>query len=74
MDNCNSAGEELARDFPSVFNGQISTIEKELFTKLLMENIQTFSVKAPWTVPFAYQEKLWRELDLLQQQDIIRGS
>ena len=45
MDNCNSNGEELVREFPSVFSGQISTMEGELFTISLMENAQPFSVK-----------------------------
>ena len=71
MDNCNSKGEGLVREFPSVFSGQISAMEGELFKISLMENAQPFSVKAPRAVPFAYREKLQQELDSLQQQDII---
>ena len=71
MDNCNSNGEGLVREFPSIFSGQISVMAKELFKISLMENAQPFSVKAPWAVPFAYREKLQKELDSLQQQDII---
>ena len=71
MDSCNSKGEGLVREFPSVFSGQISAMEGELFKISLMENAQPFSVKAPRAVPFAYREKLQQELDSLQQQDII---
>ena len=46
-------------------------MEGELFTISLMENVQPFGVKAPWLIPFAYQEKLRSEMDSLQQQDII---
>ena len=58
MDSCNSKGEGLVREFPSVFSGQINAMEGELFTISLMENAQPFSVKTPRAVPFAYQEKL----------------
>ena len=71
MDNCNSKGEGLVREFPSIFSGQVSAMEGELFKISLMENAQPFSVKAPRAVPFAYREKLQQELDSLQQQDII---
>ena len=69
--NCNNTGEQLSGEFPSVFNGQISAMEGELFTISLMDDAQPFSVKAPRSIPFAYREKLHQELDSLQQQDII---
>ena len=43
-----STGEQLTKEFPSVFSGQISAME-ELFIMSLMD-----SVKVPRSVPFAY--------------------
>ena len=50
MDNCNSNSEGLVRELPSVFSGQISAMEGELFKIVLMENAQPFSVTAPLAV------------------------
>jgi len=63
--------EQIVQDFPSIFNGEITTMEGELFTICLMEGAEPFCVKAPRSIPFAYREKLQKELDLLQQQGII---
>jgi len=63
--------EEIVQDFPSNFNGEITTMEGELFSICLMEGAEPFCVKAPRSIPFAYREKLKKELDLLQQQSII---
>ena len=57
--------------FPSVFDGQVKTMEGEKFRIELASNAQPFCVYTPRSVPFAYREKLKAELDLLQTQGII---
>ena len=63
--------EQLAKEFSSVFSGQITAMEGELFKISLMEDAELFCIKAPCSIPFAYREKLRQELDSLQEQDII---
>ena len=63
--------EELMLEFSSVFDGEITTMEGETFAIALMEGAKPFCVKTPRTVPFAYRDKLKKELDQLQQQGII---
>ena len=46
-------------------------MEGETFAIALMEGAKPFCVKTPRTVPFAYRDKLKKELDQLQQQGII---
>ena len=50
--------EQLTQEFPSVFSGQVSAMEGELFMISLMENAEPFCVRAPRSIPFAYREKL----------------
>ena len=59
-----------SRIFP-VFDGQVTTMEGEVFTISLMEGAEPFCVKVPRSISFAYHEQLKKELDLLQQQGII---
>ena len=63
--------EGLVQEFPSVFDGQIRSMEGETFHIYLVEEAIPFCVKAPRSVPFAYREKLKAELQLLQEQGII---
>ena len=69
--NTFSTAEEIMHEFSSVFNGQVTTIHGETFTISLKEGAEPFCVKAPRSIPFAYREKLKKELGLLQQQGII---
>ena len=59
------------QEFPAVFDGQIRMMEGERFHISLVEGAVPFCVKTPWSVPFAYREKLKVELELLQEQGII---
>ena len=63
--------QQIMREFLSVFDGQIKTMEGEKFHISLTDDAKPFCVNAPRTVPFAYRDKLKEELDLLQQQGII---
>ena len=63
--------EELMLEFSSVFDGEVTAMEGETFAIALMEGAKPFCVKTPRTVPFAYRDKLKKELDQLQQQGII---
>ena len=46
-------------------------MEGEEFHISLTEDAKPFCDQAPWSIPFAYQDKLKEELDLLQAQNII---
>ena len=61
----------LMAEHLSVFDGQVRFMEGEMFTITLRGDAVPFCVKTPWTVPFAYRDKLKKELELLQQQGII---
>ena len=63
--------EELMHDFSTVFDGEVTVMEGETFTISVMEGAKPFCVKAPWIIPFAYHDKLKKELDQLPQQGII---
>ena len=63
--------EQIIEEFPSVFDGQVTAMEGELFKISLIENAEPFCVKSPRSIPFAYREKLREELDSLLRQDII---
>ena len=67
----NSTAESLASQFPTVFDGNIRTMEGEKFSISLKEDAVPFCVKTPRSIPFAYRDKLKTELDLLQEQGII---
>ena len=69
--SCIPTSKEIMADYPTVFDGQVRVMEGEQFTITLQEDAISFCLKTPWTVPFAYWEKLKNELDLLQQQGII---
>ena len=55
-------------EFPSVFNGQVKTMEGEKFYISLTDDTKPFCVNTP---PFAYRDKLKAKLDLLQSQGNI---
>ena len=58
--------QQIMNEFPSVFDGQIKTMEGKNFQIALTDNTKPFCVKAPRAMPFAYRDKLKAELDLLQ--------
>ncbi len=62
---------DIRREFPSVFDGRIKTMNGENFHITLREDAQPFCVNTPRAIPFAFRDKLKAELDLLQEQGII---
>ena len=62
---------DVQHEFPTVFDGQIKTMESKKFRIILTEDAQLFCVDAPRTVQFAFRDKLKAELELLQEQGII---
>ena len=68
---CIPTAKEIMAEFPSVFDGQIRTMPGEKFHILLTANAQLFCVTTPRTIPFAYQDKLRSEIDLLVSQGVI---
>lgn len=65
------SSQQIMQEFPSVFDGQIKTMEGEKFHIALTDNAKPFCVNTPRAIPFACRDKLKAELDLLQQQGII---
>ena len=63
--------DEIMAAFPSIFDGQVKSMEGEEFHIQLVDGAQPFCVHTPRTIPFAYREKLQDELTLLQSQGII---
>ena len=72
QDNTHSfVAEELMQKFSLVFDGEVTAMEGETFTVSLTKGAKPFCMKAPRAIPFAYRDKLKKELDKLQQQGII---
>ena len=63
--------EDIMKEFPEVFNGQIKTMDGEEFHISLTDDAKPFCVNTPRSVPFAYRDKLRAELTVLQTQGII---
>ena len=57
--------------YPTVFDGQIRSMEGEQFHISLTDDVKPFCVNTPRSIPFAYRDKLKAELDLLESQHII---
>jgi len=66
-----AAAEDIMKEYPTVFDGQVRVMEGEQFHIRLREDAVPFRVKSPRVVPFAYRDKLEEELHLLLQQGII---
>ena len=67
----NPTAEDLVKQFPTVFDGHICTMEGEKFHISLVDDAVPFCVNAPRSIPFAYRDKLKAELEILQEQGII---
>ena len=63
--------EDIMKEFPSVFDGQIKTMDGEEFHLSLTNDTKPFCISTPQSVPFAYCDKLRAELTVLQTQGII---
>ena len=62
---------EMINMYPTVFDGQIRVMPGKEFHISVIANAQPFCVHTPWTIPFAYRDRLKAELHLLQSQNII---
>ena len=62
---------EIMTEYPSVFDGQIKTMEGEKFRIILTDDAKPFCVHTPRVIPFAFRDKLRAELELLQNQGVI---
>ena len=63
--------EQMMKEFPTVFDGNIKIMEGEQFHIHLTDNAKPFRVSTPRTILFMYRKKLKAELELLQKQNII---
>ena len=63
--------DSAAKEFPSVFDGQIRTMIGEELHISLTADAKPFCVGTPRTIPFIYRDKLRTELDVLLRQKII---
>ena len=61
----------VVQEFPTVFNGNINSMEGEKFHIYLTDDAKPFCVNTPRSIPYAYCDKLKAELDLLESQNII---
>ena len=66
-----SCHHKITQAFPTVFDGQIRTMEGEKFHIFLKLEARPFCISTPRSIPIAYHEKLKSELDLLIAQDVI---
>ena len=62
---------EITRAFPTVFDGQVRTMEGEEFHISLTTDAKPFCINTPRSIPLAYRDKLKAELDLLLSQEVI---
>lgn len=60
-----------AKEFPTVFNGNIKQMDGEEFHITLSEGVKPFCIKTSRTVPFTYRDKLKVKLETLETQGII---
>ena len=60
--------EDLVRQFPTVFDGNIRVMEGEKFHISMGPDAVPFCGKTPRAIPFANRDKLKAELELLQNQ------
>ena len=57
--------------YPTIFDGQIRTMEGEKFHISLRPDAKLFFINTPQSIPFPYRDKLKDEIDLLLAQNII---
>ena len=65
--------EDLINEFPTVFDGQIRTMDGEKFCIKLTDNAKPFCVNTPRFVPYAYRDKLKEEISMLEAQGVIEA-
>jgi len=70
---CDIKEEDLINEFPTVFDGQIRTMEGEKFCIKLTDDAQPFCVNTPRFIPYAYRDKLKEEISMLESQGVIEA-
>ena len=63
--------ESVVKEFPTVFDGNIRSMDGEEFHIHLTDDAKPFCVNTPRSIPFVYRDKLATERELLQAQHII---
>ena len=67
----NVTADDLINEFPTVFDGQVRVMKGELFKINLRDDAKPFCISAPRSIPYAYRDKVKKELDSLKSQGII---
>ena len=62
--------QHITSEYPTLFDGQIRSMQGEQFHISLLDSFKPFCVNTPRAIPFAYCDKLKAELYLLEQQII----
>ena len=63
--------EDMLKEFPTVFDGQIRTMPGEEFKIITTGDAKPFCVSTPCTIPYAHMGPTKEELELLESQGII---
>ena len=63
--------QHITLEYPTLFDGQIRSMQGEQFHISLLDSVKPFCVNMPRAIPFAYRDKLKAELNLLEEQQII---
>ena len=63
--------DNIRKEFPNIFDGQVRTMRGEEFHILLTNDAKPFCINTPRSIPFIYHDRLKEELELLQRQNII---
>ena len=61
----------ITSEYPTLFDGQIRSMQGEQFYISLLDSVKPFCVNTPRAIPFAHHDKLKAELNLLKEQQII---
>ena len=67
-DSCTPTAEQIMFEFPTVFDGHVRTMPGEKFHISLTTDARPFCVTTPRTIPFAYRDKLKKEIEILVSQ------
>ena len=63
--------QHITSEYPTLFDGQIRSMQGEKFHISLLDSIKLFCVNTPRAIPFAYRDKVKAELNLLEEQQLI---
>ena len=63
--------DHISSEYPTVFDGQIRSMQCEQFHVSLMDDVKPSCVNTPRSIPFVYHDKLQTELDIPERQQII---